>query len=155
MTPSDPHHAFVIGLIGGIGAGKSTVAALFEEMGALRIDADRVAHRVLQLPSVKRRLQDLYGKSIIDEGGRVGGITVSTNKIGAPVPERRRLSTTHLLHVPHVFRGDGLLRPEVVSQYEPMTRKGCRSQSVVGGQPIPGQGYRPDHQKEGSRDTRT
>lgn len=71
MTPSNRHHAFVIGLVGGIGAGKSAVAAVFEEMGAHRIDADRIAHHVLQLPSVKRRLKDLYGNSIIDVCGRV------------------------------------------------------------------------------------
>lgn len=71
MTPSNEHNAFVIGLVGGIGAGKSAVAAAFEEMGAQRIDADEVAHDVLQLPAVKRRLKKLYGKSIIDKCGRV------------------------------------------------------------------------------------
>jgi len=61
----------VIGLVGGIGAGKSAVAAVFEELGARRLDADRMAHEALRLPSVKRRLKDLYGGSIISVCGRV------------------------------------------------------------------------------------
>lgn len=36
----------MIGLTGGIGSGKSTVAALLAEQGAMVIDADRVAHEV-------------------------------------------------------------------------------------------------------------
>jgi len=57
--------------VGGVGAGKSAVAAAFEEMGAHRLDADRIAHQVVQLPSVKSRLKDLYGSSIINTCDRV------------------------------------------------------------------------------------
>ncbi|MCG0277761.1 MAG: dephospho-CoA kinase [Thermanaeromonas sp.] len=38
----------VIGLTGGIGAGKSTVARFLEELGAKVIDADRVARKVVE-----------------------------------------------------------------------------------------------------------
>lgn len=37
----------VVGLTGGIGSGKSTVASFFEELGARRIDADRLAREAL------------------------------------------------------------------------------------------------------------
>ncbi len=40
--------AHVIGLTGGIGSGKSTVAALLAEHGAVIIDADRIAREVVQ-----------------------------------------------------------------------------------------------------------
>ncbi|TMB49240.1 MAG: dephospho-CoA kinase, partial [Deltaproteobacteria bacterium] len=36
----------IIGLTGGIGAGKSTVAAFLTELGAHVIDADRIGHEV-------------------------------------------------------------------------------------------------------------
>ena len=36
------------GLTGGIATGKSTVTALFEEAGARRIDADRIAREVVR-----------------------------------------------------------------------------------------------------------
>jgi len=38
--------ALAIGLTGGIGCGKTTVAALFESLGACVIDTDRVAHEL-------------------------------------------------------------------------------------------------------------
>ena len=40
--------SIMIGLTGGIGAGKSTVAAMLAEHGAVVIDADRVAHESYQ-----------------------------------------------------------------------------------------------------------
>ena len=39
---------FVVGLTGGIGSGKSTVAGLFEEHGAGIVDTDVIAHRLTQ-----------------------------------------------------------------------------------------------------------
>ncbi|MBS4023199.1 MAG: dephospho-CoA kinase [Dethiobacter sp.] len=38
----------ILGLTGGIATGKSTAAAIFEKMGAYRIDADRLAREVVQ-----------------------------------------------------------------------------------------------------------
>ncbi|MCX7205246.1 MAG: dephospho-CoA kinase [Proteobacteria bacterium] len=41
----------IIGLTGGIGSGKSTVAALFSELGAPVIDTDEIAHALSSPPS--------------------------------------------------------------------------------------------------------
>ena len=40
----------VIGLAGGIGAGKSTVARILESLGAAVIDSDRLIHEQLRDP---------------------------------------------------------------------------------------------------------
>lgn len=42
---------FTVGLTGGIGSGKSTVATLFAELGAYIIDADVIAHQLSLPPS--------------------------------------------------------------------------------------------------------
>jgi len=55
----------VIGLIGGIGAGKSRVADLLKARGAVVIDADAVGHEVLQDPEVIDRLVGRFGISIL------------------------------------------------------------------------------------------
>jgi dephospho-CoA kinase len=62
----------IVGLAGGIGSGKSTVAALFRRLrGARVIDADVVGHRVLDRPAVKRRLVRAFGSGILGRDGEV------------------------------------------------------------------------------------
>jgi len=46
MKKSD-HIIKLIGLTGGAGSGKSTVASVFEKLGAIVIDADKIGHRLL------------------------------------------------------------------------------------------------------------
>jgi dephospho-CoA kinase len=55
----------VIGLIGGIGGGKSAAAALLAGRGAIVIDADAVGHEVLQRPEVQERLVARFGSGVI------------------------------------------------------------------------------------------
>ena len=61
----------VIGLVGRIGAGKSTVAGMFADRGAVVIDADAVAHEVLVEPEVVREISARFGAELIDAAGRV------------------------------------------------------------------------------------
>lgn len=61
----------IVGVTGGIGAGKSTVCAVFEEAGAHVIDADAVGHAVLLDPAVIRNLVDAFGPEILDVAGQV------------------------------------------------------------------------------------
>ena len=55
----------LIGIIGRIGAGKSTVARLLAEHGARVIDADRIAHEVLHDADVRRLLVERFGPGLI------------------------------------------------------------------------------------------
>jgi len=61
----------VVGLTGGVASGKSFVAQCFEELGAARIDADQVAHGVLQDPSVIQQIVDQWGAELLDEDGQI------------------------------------------------------------------------------------
>jgi dephospho-CoA kinase len=59
-----------VGLTGGIGSGKSTVAKLFEELGVAVIDADAIAREIVQpeYPAFGK-IVDHFGKDILDEQG--------------------------------------------------------------------------------------
>jgi dephospho-CoA kinase len=61
----------IIGLAGGIGSGKSTVADILQELGAVTIDLDKVGHLVLRQPDVRGRLVDEFGKDILDAQGNI------------------------------------------------------------------------------------
>jgi dephospho-CoA kinase len=57
----------VIGLTGGIGAGKSTVTQMLEKLGAAVIDADKVGHQIY-LPDLPawREIVTTFGQGILD-----------------------------------------------------------------------------------------
>jgi len=61
----------VVGLLGGVAAGKSTVAGMLRDEGALVLDADELAHEALEDPGVKRTLVDRFGGDILDARGAV------------------------------------------------------------------------------------
>jgi len=62
----------MIGLTGGIGSGKSTVAALLAAKGAVVVDADAIAREVVEPGSpVLDRLAERFGPDIIGPDGRL------------------------------------------------------------------------------------
>ena len=59
-------------LTGGIGSGKSTVAALFVERGAFLIDADAISRSLMEPgEAVLARTVAEFGKHLLDEDGRL------------------------------------------------------------------------------------
>jgi dephospho-CoA kinase len=56
----------VIGLVGGVGSGKSAAAAELAALGCAVIDADAIGHQVLRLPEVVRRVQARWGPSVVE-----------------------------------------------------------------------------------------
>ena len=61
----------IVGVTGGIGAGKSTVSRIFAEMGAWVIDSDAVGHEVLRDPAAIRELAEAFGADILDKEGQI------------------------------------------------------------------------------------
>lgn len=61
----------VVGIIGGIGSGKSTVARQFETLGAALVEADEVGHEVLRRREVKLRARELWGECLFGFDGEI------------------------------------------------------------------------------------
>ena len=76
----------IIGLIGRIGAGKSTVARRFAEHGAHVIDADKIAHAVLDERDVVRQIADRFGADVVDADGRIRRRVIADRVFG-PTPD--------------------------------------------------------------------
>jgi dephospho-CoA kinase len=82
----------LVGLTGGIGAGKSTVSLLLAERGAVIVDADRIA-RDLQLPGspVLDRMAERFGSHIIGDDGSLDRAAVAAIVFGDSDAARQAL----------------------------------------------------------------
>jgi len=61
----------IIGILGGIGSGKSTVAAEFAKLGCEVIDADKIAHELLDEQPVRKKVVSLFGSGILGSAGKI------------------------------------------------------------------------------------
>ena len=61
----------VVGLCGGIGAGKSTVARLLAERGAVVVDVDALGHSVLAHDEVRHAVVAEFGDGVLDADGGI------------------------------------------------------------------------------------
>ncbi len=59
-------------MTGGIASGKSTVGEMFVALGAYLVQADEIAHRLMQPGEpVYQRVVEHFGREILDPGGRI------------------------------------------------------------------------------------
>ncbi len=98
----------VIGLAGGIGAGKSSVAAAFGRLGCAVIDSDAEAKAALDRPAVRDELVRWWGAGVLDANGRVDRAAVAKRVFDAP-DQRARLEA--LIH-PLIRRTRGQAQAE-------------------------------------------
>lgn len=61
----------VIGVAGGIASGKSTVARVFERLGARVLDADAIGHDLLRTGRMRDRVREDFGEAVLTPEGEV------------------------------------------------------------------------------------
>jgi len=89
---------FLIGLTGGIAAGKSTVAEHWQNLGAVHLDADVIAREVVQPgTSGLAQIEASFGSTVLNENGSLDRAALAKVVFGDP--EKRKLleSITHPL----------------------------------------------------------
>ncbi|MEQ1674663.1 MAG: dephospho-CoA kinase [Candidatus Nitrotoga sp.] len=70
-----PDEKLVIGLTGGIGSGKSTVAQMFAECGVAIIDSDLIARELTQIGGTAiAQIRTIFGNAYLDESGALNRI---------------------------------------------------------------------------------
>jgi dephospho-CoA kinase len=80
----------VIGIVGGIGSGKSHIARMFGELGCLVIDSDAQVAHAYRMPEVLNTLKDWWGQGVLDGHGGVNRSAIA-RKIFSDDRERQRL----------------------------------------------------------------
>lgn len=83
---------YLVGLTGGIGSGKTTVADMLTERGAVVIDADRIAREVVE-PGTEglSEIVERFGPDVVDADGRLDRAAVA-EIVFADAPARADLN---------------------------------------------------------------
>lgn len=85
-----------VGLTGGIGSGKSTVAAMFADLGAHVIDADAIAREVVEPGTAGlAALVDVFGADILTPDGALDRAALAAFVFADPSARARLNAITH------------------------------------------------------------
>lgn len=94
----------VIGLVGGIASGKSTVAAELAVLGAIVLNADRAAHEAINRPEVKQTLVKRWGEAILDPSGEALRQAIAERVFSPSLADNQELEFLESLLHPLVHR---------------------------------------------------
>src|SRR5260221_13448730 len=110
-----------LGLTGGIASGKSAVAAMLREMGFAVLDADSLAHKLIDpaRPAYDEVLKE-FGKAVVAPGGRVDRAKLSAIVFN----DRAKLDRLNAIVHPRVAE-------VIFSQFEAWKRAGIRDAVFV------------------------
>jgi dephospho-CoA kinase len=93
----------VIGILGGIGSGKSTVAAEFGKLGCAVIDADKIAHKLLDEAETREKIFSVFGKNISNKNDKI---------------DRHKLAQAAFRGAEELEKLAGILHPPVLAEVE-------------------------------------
>ncbi len=93
----------VIGIVGGIGSGKSTVASQFAKLGCAVIDADALAREAMEKEAIAAEIIKIFGPQIADESGKI---------------DRSRLAKTAFSDAEKLKKLNSIIHPLVLTRME-------------------------------------
>lgn len=67
----------IIGILGGIGSGKSSAAAEFGRLGCGIVDADRMVHELLEEETIIQEIRQLFGDDVLLSNGKIDNSRLS------------------------------------------------------------------------------
>ena len=107
----------IIGILGGIGSGKSSVAAEFGRLGCAIIDADHIAGELLGEHSVRQSVIEAFGDIVFDSSGQI---------------DRRKLADIVFADAAKLSLLNQLIHPLVLKRVEQLIEVYNRQSGVVG-----------------------
>jgi len=102
----------VLGLLGGIGSGKTTVARVLADRGAVVLDADAICSELHDTPEIRAAIEQRWGRAAVDENGEL---------------DRAGLAACVFDDPAQVAELDRLLHPKVIERIEREIERARRS----------------------------
>lgn len=88
----------LVGLTGIYGSGKTTVAKMFKRLGAVTVDADKLAHKALNKGSdTYKKILDVFGKGVLTKNGSIDRAKLAAVVFDDP---RARKKLERIIHPP-------------------------------------------------------
>lgn len=95
----------IVGLTGGIGTGKSTVAKMLRRHGAIVLNADRIAHQLMRPGSpVCRQIVRAFGRRVLNANRTIHRAALAGRVFGDPLARRRLERIVHPEVKRHIMR---------------------------------------------------
>ena len=89
----------VVGIVGGVGAGKSSVVRKVTALKLFVIDADRIGHELLLTNDIRSKLCSAFGEEILDTTGSVRRELLAAKVFGASETQTSdRIRLNEILH---------------------------------------------------------
>lgn len=112
----NPDRPLVLGIIGGIASGKSTVCALFADHGLAAVDADQIAREVSERPRVLTSLRQRFPPELFAPDGSLHRGAMAELVFGDEAAKRTLEGVLHPLIREEILRGidDALARGQSV-----------------------------------------
>jgi dephospho-CoA kinase len=124
--------AFVVGLTGPMGSGKSTVAAMLRELGAKVLDADAIVHDEQLRGTVGySAIVQTFGTKVLGDDKEIDRAKLGAEVFGDPMKLRRLEQILHPRVVARVLQArsmlpeDAVLVVEAIKLLEGELRKAC------------------------------
>ncbi len=97
----------VIGILGGICSGKSTVAAEFAKLGCKVIDADEIVKKLIEKRNIKEKIATSFGQDILNRQGKIDRRKLA----GVVFSDSDKLSLLNsIIHPPVLARTEQLIK---------------------------------------------
>jgi len=106
----------VIGLLGGIAAGKTTIAKMLVDLGATVVSADDIGHAVLERPETRDRILARWGQEVQDEGGTI---------------DRKKLSRKVFADAEELSALEAITHPPILVEMRKQITEGSKSHDVA------------------------
>jgi len=105
----------IIGILGGIGSGKSTVASELGKLGCKVIDGDNIAHKALDRKDIKQKIIALFGEGVSCPSGRI---------------DRRKLSDIVFADADKLLSLNRMIHPLVLKRTEELIKRYSRQNQL-------------------------
>src|SRR5215218_2373020 len=92
----------ILGLLGGVASGKSTVANMFRDLGAAVLDADRAGHEILRMPAIRAAVGGRWGSTVVGPDGEIDRKAVAKIVFAPPPDGPRELAELERITHPEI-----------------------------------------------------